>query len=63
MLKRGKGYNPAGGDWEYMILNGTGTTIRERGQLGSCNSCHARQKESDFVFRTYLPEQDGIKDH
>jgi hypothetical protein len=57
MFKRRAGFNPAGGDWEYMVLNGAGTTIRERGQLGSCQSCHARQKETGFIFRTYLPEQ------
>jgi hypothetical protein len=61
MVKRSKGFNPAGGDWEYMVVNGEGTTIRERGQLGSCNACHVRQKESDFVFRTYLLKQQGIK--
>jgi Cytochrome P460 len=57
MVKRGAGFNPAGGDWEYIALNGAGTIIRERGQLGSCNTCHAGQKETDFVFRTYTPEQ------
>ena len=57
MLKRSAGFDPAGGDWEYMVLNGAGTTIRERGQLASCQSCHAGQKETDFVFRTYLPKK------
>ena len=61
MIKRGKGFNPVGGDWEYLVLNGTGTEVRERGNLASCHSCHVRQKESDFVFRTYLPQQDRIK--
>ena len=63
MLKRGKDFNPAGGNWEYMALNGTGTIIRERGQLGSCQSCHVRQKETDFVFRASLPEQQELKQH
>jgi hypothetical protein len=61
MVKRGKGFNPAGGDWEYMVVNGAGTTVRERGQLGSCHACHVRQKEEDFVFRTSLPQQSEIK--
>jgi hypothetical protein len=61
MVKRGEGFNSASGDWEYLVLNGTGTAIRERGNLASCQSCHVRQKESDFVFRTYLPDQDRLK--
>jgi hypothetical protein len=61
MLKRSAGFNPAGGDWEYMVLNGAGTTIQERGQLGSCQSCHARQKETDSVFRTYLPKRSQLE--
>lgn len=61
MMKRGKGFNRAGGDWEYLVFDGAGTEVRERGNLAGCNSCHARQKESDFVFRAYLFEQARIK--
>ena len=63
MIKRGAGFNPAGGDWEYMSLNGAGTTVRERGQLGSCQSCHVKQKEADFVFRDSFMKQQELKEH
>jgi hypothetical protein len=63
MVKRGAGFNPAGGDWEYMALNGAGVSVRERGPLASCNSCHAKQKEADFVFRLDLTKQQELKQH
>jgi hypothetical protein len=49
MVKREKGFNPGGGDWEYFRLgiSPTGTTIAARGKgevgnaAGSCQTCHA----------------------
>jgi hypothetical protein len=55
MVKREKGYDPSGGDWEYMALNGSGTKVIESGKLTHCKSCHAGQRNADYVFRTYLP--------
>lgn len=63
MVKRGAGFNPAGGDWEYISLNGEGTIVRERGPLASCQSCHVKQKEADFVFRDHLTKQQELKEH
>jgi hypothetical protein len=57
MVKRAKGFNPGGNDWEYMVLNSAGTSVRSRGKLDSCHACHSRQRETDFTFRTYLPKQ------
>ncbi|MFN3652644.1 MAG: cytochrome P460 family protein [Armatimonadota bacterium] len=54
MRKREKGYFPAGGDWEYLVLDGSGSKIEERGRLKRCASCHAQWKETGFVSRTYL---------
>ncbi|MEO6393287.1 MAG: cytochrome P460 family protein [Pyrinomonadaceae bacterium] len=63
MLKREPGYNEAGGNWEYLVLDGKGTKIEQRGKLASCNSCHIEYKHSDYVTRTYLSNEvrNGLK--
>jgi hypothetical protein len=53
MLKREKGYDTPNGDWEYLVLNGTASKIDSSGKLANCQSCHASQKSTGFVFRTY----------
>jgi hypothetical protein len=58
MVKRAKGFNAAGNDWEYMVLDGAGATVRTRGKLDSCYSCHSQKKEADFVFRHSLPKRE-----
>lgn len=57
MIKRGKGFNPTNGDWEYMVVDGTGTTVQARGRLENCQSCHIGKPGTDYVFRTYLPSE------
>ena len=57
MLKREPGFNPASGDWEYMVLDGSGSKVVERGKLERCQSCHAANPKSDYVFRTYLSSE------
>lgn len=54
MIKRAPGFNPQGGDWEFLLLNGTGSKVVERQKRGSCLDCHAAQRERDFVHT--LPE-------
>ena len=54
MRKRESGYNPGTGDWEFLVLDGTGTRIQARGKLQSCQSCHAQWKATDYVSRAYL---------
>jgi Cytochrome P460 len=54
MIKRAKGFNPESGDWEYMVVNGSGTRVESRGKLENCRSCHLTRPDSDYVFRTYL---------
>ena len=56
MLKRGKGYNPDSGDWEFMVTDGAGTTVRARGKLDNCQTCHMSRPKTDYIFRTYLPD-------
>ncbi|WP_437290421.1 hypothetical protein [Sorangium sp. So ce406] len=40
MVKRPAGYDPDGGDWEYVILTAQGTSTH-RGALTLCKRCHA----------------------
>ena len=54
MIKREPGYNPAVGDWEFLVASGDDTRIEARGKLENCQSCHIRKRDSDFVFRSYL---------
>lgn len=58
MIKQKKGYNPKTGDWEYMVVNGEGTEIEGRGNLENCQSCHMLNKQTDYIFRSYLPEKE-----
>jgi hypothetical protein len=57
MVKREAGFNPAGGDWEYIVTDGTGTRVSASGKLERCQSCHASNKSTDYVFRSYLSRE------
>jgi hypothetical protein len=48
MIKREHGFNPAAKDWEFLVLDGRGTKIRQRLKKGVCYECHRTQP--DFVF-------------
>lgn len=50
MLKRAPGFNPAGGDWEFLLVDGAASKVVERQKKGSCLDCHASQRERDFVY-------------
>lgn len=50
MLKRAHGFNPKGGDWEFLIADGAMTKIQQRQKKGSCLECHAAQRARDYVF-------------
>ena len=56
MYKREPGYDPEGGDWEYMVLDGEAKEVRARGKLESCRACHQMYPQTDFVSRNYLPQ-------
>jgi hypothetical protein len=58
MIKQKKGFNPTTGDWEYMVVNGAGTKVEGRGNLENCQSCHILNKQTDYIFRSYLPEKE-----
>jgi hypothetical protein len=55
MIKREKGFNPETGDWEYVVTDGSGTTVQARGKLDNCQACHLSRPGTDYIFRTYLP--------
>lgn len=57
MRKREKGFNPASGDWEYLILDGNAANITERGKIETCNACHTAYKSTDYITRAYLPNE------
>jgi cytochrome P460 len=61
MIKRAKGFNNESGDWEYMVVDGTGTKIEAQGKLENCQGCHQAKPNSDYVFRTYLPYDVRLK--
>ena len=50
MFKRAPGFNPKGGDWEFLTVDGPLRKITARQKRGSCLGCHSRQSERDFVF-------------
>lgn len=61
MIKQKKGYNPEIGDWEFMVVDGSGTKVEGRGALENCQACHLAYKERDYIFRTYLSSERKLK--
>lgn len=54
MVKRKEGFSPATGDWQFTAMNGAGNKVLP-GETVHCATCHEARKESDWVFRKYLP--------
>jgi Cytochrome P460 len=50
MIKRARGFNPAANDWEFLVVDGAVSKIRERQKRGSCLDCHASQASRDYVY-------------
>ncbi len=57
MVKRGAGFNPDGGGWEWFVLDVTTGKIaleangaQTRGAIAKCNQCHTKTAENDYVF-------------
>lgn len=57
LVKHERGFNTKANDWEFLVLDGKASVIQRSEKTGSCQTCHAQQKETDFVFRSYLPEE------
>jgi hypothetical protein len=56
MRKREPGYDPAGGDWEYIVFDGAGKAIQASGKLENCQACHKLENKTDYIARSYLPD-------
>ncbi len=54
MKKRERGFNPEVGDWEFLVIAGNGTQLEASGKIESCQTCHERKGDTDFVFRSYV---------
>ena len=54
MIKRAIGFSPDGGDWEYFYFENTDAI--ESGRLDSCIQCHAKAKNTDFVYGSWNSE-------
>lgn len=60
MVKRGNGFNPSTGDWEWFMLMADGSIATDSDGMamrggasmmgGMCNSCHAFASANDFTF-------------
>ena len=50
MIKRKAGFNTAGGDWEFLLVDGPITTLKLRQKKGECLDCHRSQQDNDFVY-------------
>ena len=63
MFKRAPGFNPKGGDWEFLTVDGSLKKITARQKKGSCLDCHSRQSGRDFVFAEppALPSPGGFR--
>jgi hypothetical protein len=57
LVKHQSGFNALANDWEFLVLDSQASAIQRSEKTGSCQACHAQQKKTDFVFRTYLPEE------
>ena len=57
MVKRGPGFSPKSGDWEYLVVDGGLTKVKQRQRTGACNDCHSAQRDRDFVLTLGVPEQ------
>ena len=50
MMKMEKGYDPDNADWWYGVYDESGMEVRYQGKIKSCIKCHARAKETDYMF-------------
>lgn len=50
MIKRQKGFNPKGGDWSFLTVDGAGTKVKQHKQKSDCLECHQSARARDFVF-------------
>ena len=49
MIKRGRGYDSAHDNWEYMMVS-PANEIKAQGKLKGCTGCHEAAEDTDYVF-------------
>jgi hypothetical protein len=54
MVKRKAGFDSKNGNWQYYVLDASGTKILADKRLAYCQDCHRDQNAKDYLFRTYL---------
>jgi hypothetical protein len=54
MIKGAKGSQPKTGDWQFLVMNGNGTSTIEDKRVEHCWTCHKEQKSKDSAFLNYL---------
>lgn len=59
MIKRDTGFDPAGGDWEFLFVDKAKKVIYERAETLNCRMCHAARSSRDFVFREGVVRPSG----
>ena len=50
MIKRENGFNPKGGNWSFLTIDGAATKVKSRKKGGDCLECHQSARARDFVF-------------
>ena len=50
MIKRESGFNPDGGDWQFLLINGPRTKVKLNQKTGQCLDCHSTQAKTDYVY-------------
>lgn len=55
MFKRERGFSPRTNDWEFFVIDRRISRIKDRDTVGSCAACHVNAKETDWVYKSYLP--------
>lgn len=56
MIKREAGFNPTGGDWEYIYWESGESFQSTNSDLSHCQECHVTEAEDDSVFRLGSPQ-------
>ena len=50
MIKRGGGFNPSAGDWEWFMMDPVTMVVNDRGALAMCIGCHSAGSTTDYVL-------------
>ncbi len=64
MVKRGAGFNPGAGDWEWFMLSNDASEIMVRGGAevmdGACNSCHSAATTYDGLDHVFKHPSESV---